>query len=56
MKTKFVYNNFHFFTSELLFTFVSKQVLKHSLSYGNEFDLKDNEHARKSHFNTITFN
>ena len=30
---------------------VSKPVLVHNLSYGNEFDLQDNEYAKKSHFN-----
>jgi len=35
---------------ELLFPSVSKRVLVHNLSYGNEFDLQDNELARKSHF------
>jgi len=34
----------------LLFISFSKRVLAHNLSYGNDFDLQDNERARKSHF------
>ena len=30
---------------------VPKPVLVHNLSYGNEFDLQDNEYARINHFN-----
>jgi len=32
------------------FPSVSKRFLVHNLSYGNEFDLQDNERARESHF------
>ena len=31
--------------SELAFTYVSKRVLVHNLSYGNQFDFQDNEGA-----------
>ena len=36
--------------SELPFVSVSKQVQLHNISYGNEFDLQDNEGAGKTHF------
>ena len=46
--------HFHFneqqVISELPFASVSKRYLMHSLSYGKEFDLQDNERACKTHF------
>ena len=35
---------------QVIFTSVSKRVLVHKLSYGNEFDLQSNEIGRKTHF------
>ena len=36
--------------SKLPFASVSKRVLVHDLSYGNEFDLQDNKRVGKTHF------
>ena len=36
--------------SELPFASVSERVLVHNLSYGNEFNLKDNRHKCRTHF------
>ena len=41
--------------SMFLLTSVLKRVLVHNLSYVNEFDLQENERARKTNFNMKGF-